>query len=90
MSESEAPITGGRKSRVLTPEDLAQELGVSLRTIRRAVCRGLIVPTFRTTGGRARFDRQYADELKRRADAVGQRGDPRARGAGITRDVGEA
>jgi DNA-binding transcriptional MerR regulator len=70
MSESEAPIADGRKSRILTPEDLARELGVSLPTIRRAVCRGLIVPTFRTTGGRARFDRPYADELKRRADAV--------------------
>ena len=42
----------------------------SVPTIQRAICRGLIVPTFRTTSGRARFDRKYAEELKRRAEAA--------------------
>jgi hypothetical protein len=43
---------------------------VSVPTIQRAIYRGLIVPAFRTTSGRARFDRQYADDLKRRAEAA--------------------
>jgi hypothetical protein len=46
----------GRKQRVLTPADLADELDVSVPPIQRAICRGLVVPTFRTTSGRARFD----------------------------------
>jgi hypothetical protein len=63
MSESEAP-------RVLTPADLAHELGVSVQALQGAIARGVIVPTFRTASGRARFDRQYADELKRRAELL--------------------
>ena len=43
---------------------------MSVPTIQRAIYPGLIVPTFRTTSGRARFDRPYADELKRRAEAA--------------------
>lgn len=43
---------------------------MSVPTIQRAIYRGLIVPAFRTTSGRARFDRQYAEELKRRAEAA--------------------
>jgi hypothetical protein len=61
--------------RVLTPADLAYELGVSVQALQGAIARGVIVPTFRTASGRARFDRQYAEELKRRAEL------PRAKGA---------
>jgi len=63
MSESDAP-------RVLTPADLAHELGVSVSAVQQAIVRGVIVPTFRTASGRARFDRKYAEELKRHAEAA--------------------
>jgi hypothetical protein len=66
MSESKAP-------RVLTPADLAHELGVSVPAVQGAIARGVIVPTFRTASGRARFDRQYAEELKRRASCFAPR-----------------
>ena len=52
-------------------------------TIQHAIRRGVIVPTFRTTSGRARFDRDYANELKRCAEAARARGDPPAEGFGV-------
>jgi DNA-binding transcriptional MerR regulator len=58
------------ESRVLTPSELADELGVTVPTIKRAVDRGVIVPSFHTTSGRMRFDRHYAEELKRRVEAA--------------------
>jgi hypothetical protein len=61
------------ESRVLTSSELANELGVTVPTIKRAVDRGLIVPSFRTTSGRMRFDRHYAQELKRRVGCCPRR-----------------
>jgi excisionase family DNA binding protein len=58
------------ESRILTLSELAGELGVSVPTIKRAVDRGAIVPSFRTAGGRVRFKRAYAEELKRRVEAA--------------------
>jgi excisionase family DNA binding protein len=54
----------------LTINDLAALLGVTRRTIERAIEAGTLVPTSRTAGGRDRFSHSHAEELKSRADAA--------------------
>jgi hypothetical protein len=57
----------------LTIDMLADEIGVSRRTIERALVDGLIVPA--TMKGRSvRFSRQYADQLKLRAKIAREKG----------------
>lgn len=51
----------------LTINALAAELGVSRRTIERALEAGELVPTRRTTGGRVRFGPDLVERLKARA-----------------------
>jgi hypothetical protein len=52
----------------LTINMLASELGVSRRTIERALETGDLAPTYRMPSGRARFSRELVDTLKARAD----------------------
>lgn len=52
----------------LTINLLAAELGVSRRTIERALVAGDLVPTFRTSDGRACFSPELVRTLKARAD----------------------
>jgi hypothetical protein len=47
--------------------ELAHALGVNRVTIDRAIAGGAIVPSFRTAGGRARFEPAYVEDLQRRA-----------------------
>ena len=55
------------RTRALTQNELAGALGVSGPTVNRALASGLLVPTFRTRSGRARFHPEYVAELQRHA-----------------------
>jgi excisionase family DNA binding protein len=54
----------------LTTNELAVLLGVTRRTIERAIESKTLVPSSRTASGRARFSQRQAEELENRADAA--------------------
>ncbi len=62
------------RKRVLSLLDLARTLGVNRLTIESAISKGTIVPSFRTASGRVRFDRDYAEQLKRQVEEARSRG----------------
>src|SRR5690349_10955033 len=69
-----AKSTTGGSAQLLTVDQLADMLRVSRQTIERAVSAGDIVPTSRTTSGRARFSIEQAEELSSRAEKSRQAG----------------
>jgi hypothetical protein len=70
MPTAETPSTADDGPARFTTGMLAAELKVSVRTIKRAIKSGIIVPTFRTASGRARYTGEYVECLKARADAA--------------------
>lgn len=54
----------GEEADLMTPSQVRERLGISLRTYQRYVASGLLVPAYRPPGGWRRFSRSHVEAVR--------------------------